>query len=137
MAGPDHLISKMEKALRLSGNTHTVSDVFNALREGHMQAFWNETSVVITEVANTPRRKFVSVFLVAGDLDGVMGLHNQIADWAKSNRYDFARIVVRPGFVKLLERNGWKKRQIMMELDLHGWWWTKHCNEQDRATPVA
>lgn len=120
MAGPDRLISKMEKALRLSGNTHTVSDVFNALREGYMQAFWNETSVVITEVANTPRRKFVSVFLVAGDLDGVMGLHDRVRDWALSNEYDFSRIIVRPGFAKLLEQRGWKKRQVVMELELHG-----------------
>lgn len=120
MAGPEYLISKMEKALRLSGNTHTVSDVVHALREGHMQAFWNETSVVITEVSNAPRRKFVSVFLVAGNLDGVMGLHDNVRDWALSNEYDFSRIIVRPGFARLLQQRGWKKRQVVMELELHG-----------------
>jgi hypothetical protein len=127
----------MEKALRLSGGTHTLQDVAEAIREGHMQCFWNETAVIVTEVAYTPRRKFVSIFLSAGDLDGVMGLHDKVADWAIENGYDFARIMVRPGFVRLLERKGWKKRQIMMELDLNGWWWTKYRNEQDRASSVA
>jgi len=129
LAGPEYLISKMEKALRLSGNTHTVSDVVDALRKGHMQAFWNETSVVITEVANTPRRKFVSVFLVAGDLDGVMGLHDKVRDWALSNDYDFSRIIVRPGFARLLQQRGWKKRQVVMELELHGRRNTSYTND--------
>lgn len=110
----------MEKALRLSGNTHSIEDVVEALREGQMQAFWNDTSIVITEVALTPRRQFVSIFLSAGDLDGVMALHDKIYDWAVENGYGFARILVRPGFARLLERKGWKRRQIMMELELNG-----------------
>jgi hypothetical protein len=110
----------MEKALRLSGGTHTIEDVVEALRDGQMQAFWNDTSIVITEVAHTPRRQFVSIFLSAGDLDGVMALHDKIYDWAIESGYDFARILVRPGFSRLLERKGWKKRQTVMELELHG-----------------
>jgi hypothetical protein len=110
----------MEKALRLSGGTHTIEDVVEAIRCGHMQAFWNETSIVVTEIARTPRRQFVSIFLSAGDLDGVMALHDKICDWAVEKGYDFARILVRPGFTRLLERRGWKKRQVVMELELHG-----------------
>jgi hypothetical protein len=110
----------MEKALRLSGGTHTIEDVVEALRDGQMQAFWNDTSIVITEVAHTPRRQFVSIFLSAGDLDGVMALHDKIYDWAVESGYDFARILVRPGFARLLERRGWKKRQTVMELELYG-----------------
>jgi len=117
---PAQLVSKMEKALRLSGDTHSVQDVLEALKTGEMQAFWNDTSVVITEVAKTPRKQFVSIFLSAGDLDGVMALHDKIYDWAEESGYDFARILVRPGFMRLLERKGWKKRQIVMELDFNG-----------------
>jgi len=120
LAGPEHLISKMEKALRLSGNTHSVSDVVAALQSGKMQSFWNDSAIVVTEVAETPRRSFVSVFLVAGDLEGVMALHDKVCDWALENSYDFSRISVRPGFVRLLQKQGWKKRQVVMELDLHG-----------------
>jgi hypothetical protein len=110
----------MRKALRLSGDTHSIEDVIEALRDGQMQAFWNDTSVVITEVAHTPKRQLVSIFLAAGDLDGVMDLHEKIYDWAIESGYDFARILVRPGFARLLERKGWKKRQIVMELELNG-----------------
>lgn len=110
----------MQKALRLSGDTHSLEDVVEALKTGEMQAFWNDTSIVITEVAHTPKRQFVSIFLSAGDLDGVMALHEKVHDWAIESGYDFARILVRPGFVRLLERKGWKKRQIVMELELNG-----------------
>ena len=104
----------------MSGDTHSIEDVLDSLRSGQMQAFWNETSVVITEVARTPRRQFVSIFLSAGDLEGVMALHDKIYDWAVESGYDFARILVRPGFARLLERKGWKKRQTVMELEING-----------------
>ena len=120
MDNREQLLSKIGKALRRSGSTHTLDDVVSALQSGQMQSFWSESAIVITEVVATPRRNFVSVFLVAGDLEGVMGLHDKVCDWALSNGYDFSRISVRPGFARLLQQRGWKKRQVVMELDLHG-----------------
>jgi hypothetical protein len=117
----EQILSKIKKALRRSGDTHTFEDVVRALQDGRMQSFWNETALVVTEIVATPRRNFVSVFLVAGDLNGVMGLHDKVCRWAIDNGYDFSRISVRPGFARLLEQRGWKKRQVTMELELHGW----------------
>ncbi len=110
----------MEKALRLSGNTHTVSDVVSSVKNGTMQAFWNDTSIVITNVMETPQKRYASVFLSAGDLSGVMALHDEILDWAKKNNLDFARMTVRPGFERLLKKKGWKRSQIEMELKFNG-----------------
>ena len=120
MDNREQILSKVKKALRRSGDTHTLEDVVEALREGRMQSFWNEKALVITEVIKTPRRNFLSVFLVAGDLDSVMSLHEEVCDWNVANGCDFFRISVRPGFVRLMEQRGWKKRQVVMELDLHG-----------------
>ena len=103
-----------------SGSTHSLDDVVTALKTGEMQSFWNDSAIVVTEVVRTPQRSFVSVFLVAGDLEGVMSLHDKVYDWALGNNYDFSRISVRPGFARLLQKRGWKKRQVVMELDLHG-----------------
>lgn len=110
----------MQKALVRSGSTHSIGDVAEALAAGKMQSFWNDRAIVITEVVATPRKSFVSVFLVAGDLDGVMALHDEICGWAIGCGFDFSRIMVRPGFARLLQQRGWKKRQVVMELDLHG-----------------
>ena len=120
MDNREQILSRVEKALARSGSTHTLADVVAALKAGEMQSFWNDTSIVITNVMETPQKRYASVFLSAGDLSGVMSLHDEILDWAKSNNLDFARITVRPGFERLLKKKGWKRSQIEMELKFNG-----------------
>lgn len=110
----------MAKALVRNGDTHSVSDIVDALKCGAMQCFWNDSAIVVTEIASTPRREFVNVVLSAGDLNSVLGLHDEIVSWARSKSYDFARVSVRPGFERLLKDKGWRSRQTVMELDLNG-----------------
>ena len=110
----------MRKALRLGSDTHTLEDLIEALRKGEMQAFHNDRAIVITEIAQTPRRRFVHVFLSAGELDGVLELMGQIEEWGLANGCEFARACVRPGYEPVLKARGWQRRMIMMEYHPNG-----------------
>ena len=114
------LFKKMEKALRLMGETHTLQDVVDALQKGEMQLFHNDRAIVITEIAVSPRKKFANVFMSAGELEGVIELKAQLVDWAKKNGIEFARAAVRPGYEKYLKDAGWKSKMVLMDFDLKG-----------------
>lgn len=105
----------MQKALRLAADTHSLEDVIEALQRGEMQSFHNDRAIVITEVAQSPRRKFIHVFLTAGELDGVLELFPQIEEWGKAHGAEFARASVRLGYEPFLKARGWKKTMVVME----------------------
>jgi len=109
------LLTRMRKALRLGSDTHTVEDLVEALKRGEMQAWTNDRAIVITEIAQTPRRRFVHFFLSAGELEGVFDLMEEIEKWALDQGCEFARACVRPGYEPILKAKGWKRRMIMME----------------------
>tara|TARA_R110000868_G_scaffold282572_3_gene542864 strand:- start:725 stop:1084 length:360 start_codon:yes stop_codon:yes gene_type:complete len=113
----DQLLTKLKKAIRLAGDTHTLEDVVDAIKAGKMQAFWNDDAIVVTQVCKTPRLVFVNIFLVAGAMDGVLSLVPQVREWAEKNGYTRVRACVRPGFEPLLKKMGWQRRQILMEFD--------------------
>lgn len=115
MVNRDRLLNRMQKALRLSADTHSLEDVIEALKRGEMQAFHNDRAIVLTEIAVAPRRKFVHVFMSAGDLDGVLELLPQIEEWGKAQGAEFARASVRPGYEPILKARGWKKTMVVME----------------------
>lgn len=108
----------MRQALHKGGDTHNLEDLIGALKRGEMQAHTNDRAIVITEIAQTPRRRFVHVFLSAGELDGVIELMPTIEAWAKEQGCEFARACVRPGYEPTLKKHGWKRKMIMVELDL-------------------
>jgi len=109
------LLTRMRKALRLGSDTHTVEDLVEALKRGEMQAWTNDRAIVMTEIAQTPRRRFVHVFLSAGELSGVLELMEQIEKWGLEQGCEFARAYVRPGYERILKERGWKRKMIMME----------------------
>ena len=105
----------MRKALRLGSDTHSIEDIIESLRRGEMQAHHNDRAIIITEIAQTPRRKFVHFFLSAGKLDGILDLMPQVEEWALKQGCEFGRACVRPGYEPVLKARGWKRRMIMME----------------------
>jgi hypothetical protein len=105
----------LRKALWHGGDTHSIEDLIGSLERGEMQAHWNDSAIVITEIAQTPRRRFLHVFLSAGDKDGVLALADTLKDFARANGCEFARACIRPGFEKDLVAAGWRKKMVMIE----------------------
>lgn len=110
----------MRKALRIGSDTHSMDDVIGCLQRGEMQAFYNDRGVILTSLVQSPQRKYVEIFLSAGDMDAVMALFPQVEEWARENDADFGRAMVRPGFEPIFKKLGWKKKTVVMEYYLKG-----------------
>ena len=117
MDSKEHLLTKLKKALKVGRDTHDLEDVLYCLETGKMQAFWNDGAIIVTEIAQTPRRRYLHIFLAAGDLPSVMALDDKLKAFAVSKGCEFGRALVRPGFEKALTSKGWKRTMIVMEYE--------------------
>lgn len=113
-----HLLTKMEKALRLGGDTHTVGDIYLGLKNGQYQCWFTENAGVVTEILIAPRKKWLNCFLAFGDLDEVMSLQPQIMAFGKEHGCSFMTMNGRWGWQKVLPKYGWKNRSVSMALPL-------------------
>lgn len=114
------LLIKVRKALRLGGDTHTMDDLVGALKRGEMQIHHNDRAVIITEIMQAPRRRYLNFVVVAGDMDAVDQLTPEVTQWALDHGCEFARASVRLGFEQPLKARGWRKSQIVMEFHPDG-----------------
>ena len=100
--------ARLEKALRLGGNTHTVEDVAARIEAGQAQLWENGDGAIVTEVYEHPRRKVVSYWLACGALDAVLALQEDIDGWARGIGCDFATLTGRRGWAPILPKHGWR-----------------------------
>lgn len=80
-----------------------------------MQAFHNDRAIVLTSIIDAPQRRYIEVFMSAGDIDGVLELIPLAEEWGKKQGAEFARAMVRPGYERILKDRGWKSKTIVME----------------------
>ena len=98
---------RLQDALDRAGNTHTIEDVVAGIREGQMQVFFSEQAFVVTEIACGPRKKWLNVFLAAGELHDVMALQPQLDAFGKEHGCAFMAMTGRRGWAKVLPKHGW------------------------------
>jgi hypothetical protein len=111
----ERLLTKLKKALRIGGDTYDLEDVLYCLETGKMQAFWNDGAIIVTEIVQAPKKRYLHIFLCAGDMSSVMALDEKLKAFAEKTGCEFGRALVRPGFEKALESMGWKRTMIVME----------------------
>jgi hypothetical protein len=102
-------VERLEKALKLGGNTHTVEDVVEAIKTGGMQCWWNDRAMVVTEVVQYPRGRALNVFLAAGWLEDVMSLQPQIEDFGRNQGCQSMHMRGRKGWRRVLPKHGWSE----------------------------
>ena len=103
----DELNKRLARALRLAGDTHSIEDIHQAVARGTMQCFVKDSSFVITEVINAPKKRFLNVFLIVGDLS-VLDLHDEIEAFAKQANCAFMQAYGRHGWAPKNKHLGWK-----------------------------
>jgi len=113
----EFLLKRMEKALKVGLETHTMADVFRCLETGEMQIFSNEEGVCITEIKQAPRKKYMSVFLLAGRLPALRKLYPTVVNYAKEQGCDFILGGGRLGWEKAVHPD-WSKQFVTYKLDL-------------------
>lgn len=103
----DVLQKRLAKALRLAGDTHTIEDIQHAVAHGEMQCFVHGNSFVLTEIATTPRAKYLNVFLAVGDLS-LMALQEDLNKFAEQSGCQWMQTLGRHGWKTVLPKYGWK-----------------------------
>lgn len=113
----DQLRKRLEKALKFINHTHTVEDIQQGIAMGQMQCFVRGDSFVITEIAQTPRKRFLNIVLLVGDM-GILEAHDELIEFAKRSGCDFMRAAGRKGWRGIPEKLGWKPTHIMYVREL-------------------
>jgi hypothetical protein len=108
---PDWILafSRLQKhiqaALDRGGNTHSVEDVIEGIRNGQFQFWWNQDSVIVTEVVRFPRKQICNFFLAGGSLDELEPLVPVIEEWAQKRGCDGITLVGREGWTRSFLRD--------------------------------
>lgn len=103
----DELRKRLDRALRLAGNTHTIEDITQSISRGDMQCFVYGDSFVLTEIATTPRARYLNVFLAVGDLS-LMALQKELEEFAVKNDCKWMQTLGRHGWKAVLPAYGWE-----------------------------
>lgn len=111
--GPDELMRRVERALRIGGGLYEPADIEVCVEEGRMQALCHEDSLVVTEILTSPRRKYVNVALAVGSLDHFEPLQDQLIKLGRENGCDAIRMGGRKGWSAILPRYGWSSLPIV------------------------
>jgi hypothetical protein len=100
--------ARIEKALRLGGNTHAVEDIVDLVRNRRAQLWENDGGVVVTEVNAYPRKKAVHLWLIAGRMADCLALEPEIEAWAIGQGCTIATAQGRRGWERFGPRLGWR-----------------------------
>jgi hypothetical protein len=106
----------LDRALAYAGGTHTASDVTDAVTKGELQRWDGEHSVIITELRQTPRQRFLLFFLAEGNMAELRAMAPAILAWGKEQGCQKAQLVGRHGWQRSwLVQDNWKPVAVMME----------------------
>lgn len=115
--GSEQLQKRLQRALDLAGNTHTIEDIQQAIARGQMQCFVTGDSFVITEVTQYPRKRILNVFLAVGDIS-VVDLIPKLESFAREAGCDGMQTLGRAGWKRILPQRGWHQSHTLFTYDL-------------------
>lgn len=97
--------NELKSALKYSGNTHSIEDVFVGVAQGKYQ-FWRKgKSVGITEVVDYPRTRQLNIFLAAGNMADMQTTLPEIEEYARQQKCKSITLLGRKGWAKSFLKN--------------------------------
>ena len=103
----DRIDKGLEHALAHDG-THDVRDVLQRIERGEAQWWGAADGVAITEVYCYPRKNFLNIWLVTGELDACLALEPEIEAYARERGCTELRTMsTRPGWLPIGKGRGW------------------------------
>lgn len=118
MIPDEKMLELIKKALRIGGGTHELEDILVGIRQNVFQLFSADSAIVVTEILQSPRKKILNVFLVAGDFESIMGLTPKVDEFAKSEGCSFMITTGRFGLIRRLPKFGWNPAYVTFKREL-------------------
>jgi len=98
----------IESALDKGGNTHSFIDICEGVISGKMQLWSGQKGCAITEIVVYPNKKILHVFLAGGKMEQITDMQESAIEWGKAQGCEGMSLSGRKGWVKVLEKSGWK-----------------------------
>lgn len=99
---------KLAAALEQMGGLYSVDDLLNRIYTGDMQSFSDGDSWVITQISVYPRKRVLNIVTAIGSLDGILGLHDRVVNFARDHKCAMVTAVGRFGWDIFVDNHGWK-----------------------------
>lgn len=108
----------LEAALELSGGTHTLDDVVQAIIKGEMQFWPAPKGCAVTEIVNYPRKKVLHIFLAGGEMEQIIDMDDSAVEFAKMNGCTGMSIAGRKGWKRVLKNKGYLETFTVLGKDI-------------------
>lgn len=105
----------IEAALEYSGGTHSFDDVRDSILSGKMQLWAGPRGCAVTEVVDYPRKRVLHCFLAGGDLDQILDMTDSAIEWGKAQGCESITLSGRMGWLRVLDKHGFKPVLVTME----------------------
>lgn len=110
----------IEKGLSYTCGTHLFEDVAAMVAAGTLTFWSGPHSVCLTEILQSPRKRLLNVWLVAGQMDELRAMYPGIYAWAKDTQgCEIVTCTGRPGWDRsFLKQEGWTTQLVVMTKEL-------------------
>lgn len=102
-------------ALEYAHNSHTLSDVLDAVVKGDAQFWHANDAAMITEIIEYPQRRTLRFWLAGGDLVTLKHLEQEAINWSKGWNCTACEIIGRRGWGRAL--NGYEEAATIFVKD--------------------
>ena len=117
----DRCAGHISRALEYADGAYTLDDIRSGVEAGRLQLWPGVSSVIVTEILESPRQRTLLFFLAGGNLQELEAMLPPIFAWGRSQGCIRASLVGRAGWTRtFLARLGWKPTAVMMECSLDG-----------------
>ena len=118
MIDREHMIARLEQALEHGGGAFALHDIVEGLEQGRFQLFWNNGGIAVTEIIQCPRKRYLNIFLAAGEMKAVLKLHKKVEKFAREMECNFMQASARKGWEKFNPEYGWKTTHTVYQREL-------------------
>lgn len=116
----DRLSPYISAALEYAGGSHTLDDIWRLVATHRLQLWPGQSSVVLTQILQSPQLRELHFFLAGGNLEEMKRLYPLILAWGREQGCSRATFTGRRGWERtfLTREEGWRAPMLLFEKDL-------------------
>lgn len=109
----------IEAALEHAHGTHTLQDVADLIAAGNAQLWPGKRSAVVTEICQSPRMRYMNIWLAGGELDELEDITPCLEAWGMSAQCERVTLCGRRGWERtFLKDRGYAPQSVVFAKDL-------------------